>query len=108
MSTPACCQKGRPRGGPSSRRGMAGAVGMALSGLGLVFLPKCPACVAAWVAVLSGVGLSTAAASWLRHGFMMGCIMGLAIPTLLWLRGRRRLASQHTADERARDPGSGP
>lgn len=86
------CQKGRPRGGPSAGRRMAGAAGVALSSLGLAFLPKCPACVAAWVAVVSGVGLSTGAAAWVRHGFMMGCIIGLAVPVCLWVRGRRRLA----------------
>ena len=32
----------------------------------LVFLPKCPLCLAAWLTVATGVSFSAAAAAWLR------------------------------------------
>ncbi|WP_144986734.1 hypothetical protein [Gimesia aquarii] len=37
-----------------------------LSGLALALMPKCPACVAAYIALFTGVGLSTPVAGYLR------------------------------------------
>lgn len=41
---------------------------------GLALVPKCPACVAAYVLVLSGIGLSLTAAATLRWVMIVGCI----------------------------------
>jgi hypothetical protein len=55
----------------------------ALPGIVLAVMPKCPACVAAYLA-LAGVGISISAASWLRWG-----ALALAIVTLSYLVMRR-------------------
>ena len=40
----------------------------------LALLPKCPACVAAYVALASGVGISVTAAAYLRSGAIAVCV----------------------------------
>jgi hypothetical protein len=55
----------------------------AVPGFVLAVMPKCPACVAAYLA-LAGVGISVSAASWLRWG-----ALALAIVTLSYLVMRR-------------------
>ena len=56
----------------------------ALPGVVLAVMPKCPACVAAYVALVTGVGISVSAASYLRWG-----ALALAIVTLSYLGIRR-------------------
>jgi len=43
----------------------------------LTMMPKCPACVAAYVAAFTGLGLSLTAASYLRSGLIVGAVVGL-------------------------------
>lgn len=50
----------------------------------LVLMPKCPMCIAAYLAMISGVGISMATASYLRTGILLACA-----GWLLWLAGRR-------------------
>lgn len=54
----------------------------------LALMPKCPVCVAAYVAMFTGFGLSVAVATWLRSGMIALCV-GL----LMWMAWRlvRRL-----------------
>lgn len=47
-------------------------------GLGLALIPKCPACVAAYVAAITGVGVSMPVAAGLRLGFLSLCVGALA------------------------------
>ena len=57
MTKGLCCR-------PDGRR--TGTAASILSGAMLVLLPKCPLCVAAWLAVVTGIGVSAAAVEWVR------------------------------------------
>ena len=62
--TAQCCTGG----GPSRRlaRRLSGAAASILPGAVLLFLPKCPLCLAAWLTVVTGIGISAAAAACVR------------------------------------------
>lgn len=77
-----CCRgrgrEQRERGGVG--RGRIGeVVRWAVPGAILVLLPKCPLCVAAYVALFTGVGLSLTAATQLRLGVLILCLVSLAL-----------------------------
>jgi hypothetical protein len=54
----------------------------------LAFIPKCPACVAAYVALWTGLGLSFSAAAYLRGALLLLCIASLLLLIVKQL-GRR-------------------
>jgi hypothetical protein len=58
----------------------------------LVLLPKCPACVVAYVALFSGVGISVASASNLRTSLLLLCV---AVLLYLGLKLLLRLAPRN-------------
>lgn len=74
-----------PRPGPRGLR--------ALSWLGpgalLILMPKCPACMAGYIAVLTGLGVSLSTAALVKYGLMTLCVAAL---TFLVIRRARRLA----------------
>ena len=92
MKTRHChCQKSAPETGannvlpPTSRRRRGGEIaGWIIPGITLVLMPKCPICVAAYVALFTGVSISFASASHLRTSLQVLCIA-----TLLFLVMRR-------------------
>ncbi len=53
-----------------------------LTGMFLAVCPKCPACLVAYVAIGTGIGLSISTAWYLRIGLMMLCGGSLALLTL--------------------------
>lgn len=53
----------------------------------LAAMPKCPVCVAAYVALFTGCGVSLAAAGAVRWLVMIACIVSLAYLTVKVLRG---------------------
>ena len=80
MSVRDCCDAGR---GP--RRGRDAAGWLASAAL-LALLPKCPACVAGYVAVVTGVGVSMSTASALRTSLAVVCAASLALITARYAR----------------------
>jgi len=71
------------------------AAGCVLPGVMVVLLPKCPACLAAWLAI-AGIGLSAPAAGRLRTLILiLGLVPILFLAAKARLRGRqaRRRAS---------------
>lgn len=58
-----------------------------LSGLALLLMPKCPACVAAYIALGTGIGLTTSTVGHLRFGLILIC------SSLLFISAFRLLSS---------------
>jgi hypothetical protein len=83
MST--CCRKREP---PRNRLlgGLAEAIRWGVPTAALALMPKCPVCLAAYIAIGTGLGISVAAATWLRWG-----LIAISVGSLLWLAARRLL-----------------
>jgi Flp pilus assembly protein TadB len=95
VKTRHCCQIATPDRDdarrPASRWRRGGeAAGWIIPSATLVLLPKCPLCVAAYVALFSGVGISLACASILRTSLLILCVAALVY---LALKRLRRLVS---------------
>ncbi len=58
--------------------------GWTLPAAALLLVPKCPACLAGWIAVLTGATVPLAAAEGLRAGLAAACVAAV-----LWLLVRR-------------------
>lgn len=81
-------------GEPRPRR-LRNALGWLMPGILLAVMPKCPMCLAAYVALASGIGISLPVASFLRTTLIVLCLGSLLFLTFrvarTWLRQRRSL-----------------
>jgi hypothetical protein len=71
-----CCNPGRV----TATRRLAGIGAWAAPGVVLALVPKCPVCVAAYVGVGTGIGISLTTASFLRTA-----TIGLCVASLVYL-----------------------
>ena len=87
MNGSGCCSAEPKR---RRARGRAGeAAGWVTSAAMLAVMPKCPLCLAGYVALATGIGMTAATAWYVRTGLLVLCATSLA---LLALRLVRRLA----------------
>ena len=93
MSVRQCCEI-KTRGGDNARRPVSRLrhgreiASWIIPGAILALLPKCPLCLAAYVAVWTGIGLSFSAATHLRVALVIPCV-GLIL--FLAAKNTRRL-----------------
>lgn len=67
-----CCGVG------STRPGARPVAGSIVSAGVIAFLPKCPACIAAYLAMGTGIGIATSTAAYLRLLLLFVCVAWLA------------------------------
>lgn len=84
----ACCQRQKSRS----------LAGWLLPGGLLVLMPKCPMCLAGYVAIFTGAGLSVAVAQGLRVAVMAAFVVSLLvfIRALFFRKERRRRSTEAT------------
>jgi hypothetical protein len=81
-----CCTGGaRPR---RFARRLSRAMASALPGTVLALLPKCPLCLAAWLAAATGIGISAAAAKCAEELIVICCVAGSARAIYCLVRGK--------------------
>lgn len=68
---------------PRKRLHSARKSGWLLPGILLIVMPKCPICLAAYIALATGISIPITAATWLRTSLIAGCI-----GALVWLAVR--------------------
>jgi len=73
----ACCDAASGRKGPKWVRGIREVLAWAIPSAILALMPKCPVCVAAYVALWTGLGLSLTTATYLRWAMIIVCIAAL-------------------------------
>lgn len=82
--TPQCCTGGTASSRPARRR-LSTAAASLLPAAVLVTLPKCPLCLAAWLTVATGIGISATSAALLR-GSVILVLVALVAASLIGLR----------------------
>lgn len=101
--SPCCAHAEVPRAGAPPRPGkllprVGRFVSWTLPGIGLALVPKCPFCVAGYVALWTGLGISLSAAAHLRTGLIVVCATALVFAVLFQVKrhlARRIAPSRH-------------
>src|SRR4051794_10637710 len=75
----ACCDGASGQKGPTWVRGIRGVFAWVVPSALLALMPKCPVCVAGYVALWTGLGLSLSAAAYLRSAMIVVCIAALLL-----------------------------
>jgi hypothetical protein len=73
----ACCQAASNPKTPTWGRRVREVFAWVLPSALLALVPKCPACLAAYVALWTGLGLSISTATWLRWALLLVCVASL-------------------------------
>ena len=73
----ACCDTAEARKPPNWMQRVRGVSAWLLPSSILVLMPKCPVCLAAYVALWTGLGLSFSTATYLRWGLLFVCVATL-------------------------------
>lgn len=93
MSPAPCCRQRKVQAGGVRRRSVPGwhrggeLAGWVLPSVTLALLPKCPACVAGYVALGTGIGISLPTATYLRVALVVLCVASLLFIAVrrLWM-----------------------
>jgi len=96
MSGDGCQIRGTGRAAIARRR--LGPVRWLFPATILALTPKCPACVAAYVALVTGIGVSVSTASYMRICLVILCVGSLgylAVRRVGGFLGRKRTLQQH-------------
>ena len=72
----------------AAKCGCSTVVKWATPGLILALLPKCPLCIAAYIAVATGIGVSVTTATYIRAGAMALCVAAILVLLSRLVRGR--------------------
>jgi len=84
--TAQCCQGERPPRGLARR--LPGAAASLAPGAALVLLPKCPLCLAAWLTVATGIGVSATAAAYMERVLAVLAVTTAALRVVQIVRRR--------------------
>jgi hypothetical protein len=73
----ACCDAAGARNTPTGARRVREFFAWVVPSAGLLLVPKCPACLAAYVMLWTGLGLSLSTATYLRWALLLVCVASL-------------------------------
>jgi hypothetical protein len=96
MAEHSCCQRSSTPARENLKTGrVIGSTKWIVPTAVLALMPKCPLCVAAYIALATGFGVSLSVATWIRAGLMMlclGALISLSIRMITRALDRRRFS----------------